>query len=42
MNRKELLKFLDQNEKEVRQAMKEFDEHSRRFDETMRKILGAL
>ena len=42
MSRKEFLKFLDQNEREVDQLMEEFDEHCRRFDEKMKKILAAL
>ena len=42
MNKKEFLTFLEKNERAVTKAMKEFDEHSRKFDERMKKILSVL
>jgi len=34
--------FLEQNRNQVDQAMKEFEEHSKSFDERMKKIFAML
>lgn len=34
--------FLEQNKNQVDQAMKEFEEHSRSFDERMKRIFAML
>jgi len=42
MNQEKLLEQVKRSNKVVKQTMKEIDEHYRRFDEKMKKILEAL
>jgi len=38
----ELRLFLEQNKKQAYEAIKGFEEHSKRFDEAMKKLRAAL
>jgi len=42
MNKKEILKKIEENNRERRQAYKEFQEHSKEFDRKFKEIMAAL